>query len=85
MRLNRRVPVGTHGGVRGRLSIHESLLLDWQGTSVRWQKISGMVAEKVRAGGRIDPIYALSAIESRNCILFVANLPQLNDSCVGAL
>ena len=24
----------------------------------------------------------LSAIESRNCILFVANLPQLNDSCV---
>ena len=28
MRLNRRVPVGTHGGVRGRLSIHESLLLD---------------------------------------------------------
>ena len=29
MRLNRRVPVGTHGGVRGRLSIHESLLLDF--------------------------------------------------------
>ena len=29
MRLNRRVPVGTHGGVRGRLSIHESLLLDY--------------------------------------------------------
>ena len=28
MRLNRRVPVGTHGGVRGRLSIYESLLLD---------------------------------------------------------
>ena len=28
MRLNRRVPVGTHGGVRGRLSSHESLLLD---------------------------------------------------------
>ena len=27
MRLNRRVPVGTHG-VRGRLSIYESLLLD---------------------------------------------------------
>jgi len=48
-------------------------------------RCSGMVAEKVRAGGRIDPIYALSAIESRNCILFVANLPQLNGSCVGAL
>ena len=29
MRLNRRVPVGTHGGVRGRLSIRESLLLDF--------------------------------------------------------
>ena len=29
MRLNRRVPVGTHGGVRGRLSIYESLLLDF--------------------------------------------------------
>ena len=29
MRLNRRVPVGTHGGVRGRLSIYESLLLDY--------------------------------------------------------
>ena len=29
MRLNRRVPVGTHSGVRGRLSIHESLLLDY--------------------------------------------------------
>ena len=28
MRLNRRVPVGTHGGVKGRLSIRESLLLD---------------------------------------------------------
>ena len=32
MRLNRRVPVGTHGGVRGRLSIHESLLLDFLAT-----------------------------------------------------
>lgn len=31
MRLNRRVPVGTHGGVRGRLSIYESLLLDYGG------------------------------------------------------
>jgi hypothetical protein len=29
MRLNRRVPVSTHGGVRGRLSIYESLLLDF--------------------------------------------------------
>ena len=29
MRLNRRVPVGTHGGVRGRLSDYEDLLLDW--------------------------------------------------------
>ena len=28
MRLNRRVPVGTHGGVRGRLSDYEGLLLD---------------------------------------------------------
>ena len=28
MRLNCRVPVGTHGDVRGRLSIYESLLLD---------------------------------------------------------
>ena len=28
MRLNRRVPVGTHGGVRGRLSDYEDLLLD---------------------------------------------------------
>ena len=28
MRLNRRVPVGTHGGVRGRLPIYGSLLLD---------------------------------------------------------
>ena len=27
--MNRRVPVGTHGGVRGRLSIRESLLLDY--------------------------------------------------------
>ena len=35
MRLNRRVPVGTHGGVRGRLSIHESLLLDFLASSVR--------------------------------------------------
>ena len=30
MRLNRRVPVGTHGGVRGQLSIRESLLLDYR-------------------------------------------------------
>lgn len=29
--MNRRVPVGTHGGVRGRLSIYESLLLDYGG------------------------------------------------------
>ena len=29
MRLNRRVPVGTHGGVRGRLSDYEGLLLDF--------------------------------------------------------
>ena len=27
MRLNRRVPVSMHGGVRGRLSIQENLLL----------------------------------------------------------
>ena len=33
MRLNRRVPVGTHGGVRGRLSIYESLLLDFPGAA----------------------------------------------------
>ena len=26
--MNRRVPVGTHGGVRGRLPIYGSLLLD---------------------------------------------------------
>ena len=31
MRLNRRVPVGTHGGVRGRLSDYEDLLLDCVG------------------------------------------------------
>ena len=29
MRLNRRVPVGTHGGVGGRLSIQKSLSPDW--------------------------------------------------------
>ena len=29
MRLNRRVPVGTHGGVRGRPSCYEGLLLDY--------------------------------------------------------
>ena len=32
MRLNRRVPVGTHGGVRGRLSDYEDLLLDFTQT-----------------------------------------------------
>ena len=35
MRLNRRVPVGTHGGVRGRLSIYESLLLDCSSRALR--------------------------------------------------
>ena len=41
MRLNRRVPVGTHGGVRGRLSDYEGLLLDFT-HRLLWNNGSGV-------------------------------------------
>ena len=33
-------------------------LLVWQGVQTRWQKISGEMAKKVRADGKLAPIYA---------------------------
>lgn len=38
MRLNRRVPVGTHGGVRGRPSDFEGLLLDLKGVAALFRR-----------------------------------------------
>lgn len=43
-------------------------LLVWQGVPTRWLKISGEMAEKVRADGKLAPIYA--AIRKRDIFCF---------------
>ena len=47
MRLNRHVPVGTHGGVRGRLSDYEGLLLDFRGYFANAGSLLGFTASFV--------------------------------------
>ena len=52
----------------------------WKTTAVRWLDFSGEVAEKVRADGKVQPVFTILDCEDFMCIKYIAGIGRNQDA-----